>query len=200
MNKSKLAVVQAEPFLFDTTRTIEKMWTLVSSLKKESPDLVLFPEAFIPGYPRGLTFGASIGSRTEEGRQLFARYYHNSMVENDDAFKELGGMARELRAHLAAGITEKETTSGTLYCSLFYFGPDGQFLGKHRKLKPTGTERVIWGEGDGSSMPVVETGFGIYGGLICWENYMPLARMAKYLQVRCTIRRVYYLQKQTSTR
>ena len=182
MKKSRLAVVQSEPFLFDAAKTIEKMWGLIDGMKPELPDLVLFPEAFIPGYPWGLTFGAVVGDRSREGKELYTRYYDNSIAEGDPHFLEFGKMAAELKAHLAVGIIEKEKTSGTLYCSLFYFSPEGRCLGKHRKLKPTGTERVIWGEGDGSTLPVVDSGFGIYGGLICWENYMPLARMAMYQQ------------------
>jgi len=182
MKASNVAVVQAQPFLFDTGKTMEKMWDLVESMKTESPGLVLFPEAFLPGYPRGLSFGAVVGSRSAEGRQQFARYYEQSIEENDPTFRELQKMARSLKADFIVGVAEKERKSGTLYCSLLYFGPEGQYLGKHRKLKPTGSERVIWGEGDGSTMPVFDSGVGVYGGLICWENYMPLARMAMYQQ------------------
>jgi len=182
MRASRVAVIQAKPFLFDTGKTIEKMWGLIEEIKSGSPDLVLFPEAFLPGYPRGLSFGAVVGNRTEEGKKLFARYYQQSISENDPHFKELQEMARSLKSDLAVGIVEKEVQSGTLYCSLIYFGADGKYLGKHRKLKPTGAERLIWGEGDGSTMPVFDSGFGVYGGLICWENYMPLARMAMYRQ------------------
>ena len=182
MKTSRVAVVQAQPFLFDSRKTIEKMWNLVEGLKKESPVLVLFPEAFLPGYPRGLSFGAVVGNRTEAGRKQFARYYSQSIAENDKHFKELQKMALSIGAELAVGVVEKEVSSGSLYCSLFYFGSDGRYLGKHRKLKPTGSERLIWGEGDGSTMPVFDSGYGIYGGLICWENYMPLARMAMYQQ------------------
>jgi nitrilase len=158
------------------------MWDLIAGMKTESPDLVLFPEAFLPGYPRGLTFGAVVGSRSQEGRELYARYHQNALSTGDDRFKELQKMAAEMKADLAVGVVEKEDKSGTLYCTLLYFGSDGTYLGKHRKLKPTGSERLIWGEGDGSTMPAFDTGFGIYGGLICWENYMPLARMAMYQQ------------------
>lgn len=182
MKKLKVAVVQAQPFLFETDKTIQKMWDLIAGIKTESPDLVLFPEAFLPGYPRGLTFGAVVGSRSQEGRELYARYYQNAVAAGDERFKELQKMAAEIEADLAVGVVEKEDKSGTLYCTLLYFASDGSFLGKHRKLKPTGSERLIWGEGDGSTMPVFDTGFGIYGGLICWENYMPLARMAMYQQ------------------
>lgn len=182
MTKSKVAVVQAQPFLFETDRTIEKMWDLLAGIKPESPDLVLFPEAFLPGYPRGLTFGAVVGNRSQEGRELYARYYQNAVAVGDERFGKLQDMAGELRADLAVGVVEKEGKGGTLYCTILYFGSDGKLLGKHRKLKPTGSERLIWGEGDGSTLPVFDNGFGIYGGLICWENYMPLARMAMYQQ------------------
>ncbi len=182
MKHTKVAVVQAQPFLFETDKTIEKMWDLLAEIKDESPDMVLFPEAFLPGYPRGLTFGAVVGSRSQEGRELYARYYSNAIAIGDSRFKELQNMVRELEADLAIGVVEKDDKGGTLYCSIFYFGSKGDFLGKHRKLKPTGSERLIWGEGDGSTMPVIDTGFGIYGALICWENYMPLARMAMYQQ------------------
>lgn len=182
MKKSKVAVVQAQPFLFETDKSIEKMWDLMAGIKTESPDLVLFPEAFLPGYPRGLTFGAVVGSRSQEGRELFARYYQNALAVEDERFGKLQDMARELKADLAVGVVEKEGKGGTLYCTILYFGSDGKLLGKHRKLKPTGSERLIWGEGDGSTLPAFDNGFGIYGGLICWENYMPLARMAMYQQ------------------
>ena len=182
MKNTKVAVVQAQPFLFETDKTIGKMWDLLADIKAGSPDLVLFPEAFLPGYPRGLTFGALVGSRSNEGRDLYARYYQNAIGIGDDRFRELQKMAKELNADLALGVVEKSGVGGTLYCTVLYFSSEGELLGKHRKLKPTGSERLIWGEGDGSTMPVFDTGFGIYGALICWENYMPLARMAMYQQ------------------
>ncbi len=182
MKKTKVAVVQAQPFLFDTDKTLAKMRDLIAGIREGSPDLVLFPEAFLPGYPRGLTFGAVVGNRTQEGRELYARYYRNAVSVGDVRFRELSEMAGELQSDLAIGVVEKDEKGGTLYCTVFYFASDGSFLGKHRKLKPTGAERLIWGEGDGSTLPVFDNGFGIYGGLICWENYMPLARMAMYQQ------------------
>jgi nitrilase len=182
MTKSKVAVVQAQPFLFEADKTISKMWDMLPGLKSESPDLVLFPEAFLPGYPRGLTFGAVVGSRSQAGRDLYSRYFHNALAIGDKRFEELQKMAEDLHADLAVGVVEKSKAGGTLYCTIMYFASDGTYLGKHRKLKPTGSERLIWGEGDGSTLPVFDNGFGIYGGLICWENYMPLARMAMYQQ------------------
>jgi len=180
MKTIKVAVVQESPVLFDAERTVDKIVEICSDLKKEKPSLVLFPEAFIPGYPRGLTFGASVGNRTEEGKELWLRYWENSVEQDDVHFKRLGDCARDLGAFLAVGVTEKDSISGSLFCTLLYFAADGSYIGKHRKLKPTGTERVIWGEGGGDTLVSINTGDFITGGLICWENYMPLARMAMY--------------------
>jgi nitrilase len=182
MKNPKVAVVQAQPYLFETDKTMAKMHDLIGEIKSQSPDLVLFPEAFLPGYPRGLTFGTVVGGRTQKGKELFARYYQNGVAIGDQRFRKLQIMAKELQADLAVGVVEKGESGGTLYCTILYFGSDGKYLGKHRKLKPTGSERLIWGEGDGSTMPVFNNGYGIFGGLVCWENYMPLARMAMYQQ------------------
>jgi nitrilase len=142
------------------------------------------PEAFIPAYPRGLGFGTVVGSRSPQGRRTWERYWANSVEVPGTATDALCAAAREAGVYLIVGITEREsqTSRGTLYCSLLYVGPDGRLLGVHRKLKPTGSERLIWGEGDGRTLNVYETAAGRIGGLICWENYMPLARMALYSQ------------------
>ncbi len=178
----KVAVVQASPVLFDREATLKKTRDLIRDISAKGVDLILFPEAFIPAYPRGLGFGAVIGSRSAAGRRTFQRYWDNAVEVPGPATQVLGEAAREAGVYLAIGVIEKENRfgRGTLYCTLVYFGPDGQLLGKHRKLKPTGSERLIWGEGDGSTLPVFETPLGRLGGLICWENYMPLARMAMY--------------------
>jgi len=178
----KVAVVQASPVLFDREATLKKTCDLIRNISAKGVDLILFPEAFIPAYPRGLGFGAVIGSRSAAGRRTFERYWDNAVEVPGPATQVLGRAAREAGVYLAIGVIEKENRfgRGTLYCTLIYFGPDGQLLGKHRKLKPTGSERLIWGEGDGSTLPVFETHLGRLGGLICWENYMPLARMAMY--------------------
>jgi nitrilase len=146
--------------------------------------LILFPEAFIPAYPRGLSFGMVVGSRSPEGRLIWQRYWENAVEVPGPATEKLGDVVREVGVYLAIGIIERDSqfSGGTLYCTLLYYGPDGRILGKHRKLKPTGAERLVWGEGDGSTLTVLETGLGRIGGLICWENYMPLARMAMYGQ------------------
>jgi nitrilase len=143
---------------------------------------MLFPEALIPGYPRGFGFGTVVGSRSDSGKKMWERYWRNSVEIPSEATNKIGETARNAQAYVAVGVVERDTESsqGTLYCTLVYFGPDGKVLGKHRKLKPTASERLIWGEGDGSTMPVINTGTARIGGLICWENYMPLARMAMY--------------------
>ncbi|MBL7204195.1 MAG: carbon-nitrogen hydrolase family protein [Desulfobacteraceae bacterium] len=178
----KVAVVQAGPILFDREATIEKTCRLIREVGDQGVNLVLFPEAFIPAYPRGLGFGAVVGSRSAAGRRTFQRYWANAVHVPSPATEALGKAAREAGVYLAIGIIERDSrfSQGTLYCTLLYFSPNGELLGKHRKLKPTASERLIWGEGDGSTMPVLETAIGRIGGLICWENYMPLARMAMY--------------------
>jgi nitrilase len=178
----QVAVVQAAPVLFDRDATIEKARRLIHEAAGQGAQLVLFPEAFIPCYPRGLSFGMVVGSRSDEGRRLWQRYWENCVEVPSDATEALGEAAREAGIMTAIGITERDSSfsGGTLYCTLVYFGRDGQLLGKHRKLKPTGAERLIWGEGDGSTLLVLDTDLGRVGGLICWENYMPLARTVMY--------------------
>ena len=177
-----VAVVQASPVLFNRQATIEKACDLINQAAEQGAQLVLFPEAFVPAYPRGLSFGTVVGSRTLEGRKIWQSYWENTVDVPGPATEKLGDAARKAKIYLAIGVIERDAmrSSGTLYCTLLYFGPDGRLLGKHQKLKPTAAERLIWGEGDGSTLTVVETEIGNIGGLICWENYMPLARMAMY--------------------
>ena len=178
----RAAVVQAAPVLFDREASVRKTCQLVAQAAAQDAQLILFPEAFIPAYPRGLGFGAVVGSRSEAGRRTWERYWANSVDVPGPATQALGTAAREAGAYLVIGVVERDTqfSRGTLYCTLLYFGPEGRLLGKHRKLKPTAAERLIWGEGDGSTLTVLDTELGRMGGLICWENYMPLARMAMY--------------------
>jgi nitrilase len=178
----RAAVVQAAPVLFEREASIRKACRLAADAAAQGAQLILFPEAFIPAYPRGLGFGTVVGSRSEAGRRTWERYWANSVDVPGPATEALGAAAREARAYLAIGVVERDTqfSRGTLYCTLLYFGPEGQLLGKHRKLKPTAAERLIWGEGDGSTLTVLDTELGKMGGLICWENYMPLARTALY--------------------
>jgi nitrilase len=174
--------VQAAPVLFDAAATVEKACRLIGEAAGEGAKLILFPEAFLPAYPRGLSFGTVVGRRTDEGRRLFQRYWENAADVPGPWIDRLGEAAKEAGVHVALGVIERDATHsrGTLYCTLVYLGPDGALLGKHRKIVPTAAERLIWGQGDGSTLTVIDTPFGRVGGLICWENYMPLARMALY--------------------
>ncbi|MBW1862613.1 MAG: carbon-nitrogen hydrolase family protein [Deltaproteobacteria bacterium] len=178
----KVAVVQAASILFDREATIEKACRLIGEAASQGAKFILFPEAFIPAYPRGLSFGMVVGGRSQEGRHLWQRYWENSIEVPGPATEALSETVRENGVYMSIGVIERDSqfSRGTLFCTLLYFGPDGQLLGKHRKLKPTGAERLIWGEGDGSTLQVFDTDLGKIGGLICWENYMPLARMAVY--------------------
>ncbi len=178
----KVAVVQAAPALFDREKTIQKVCDLVAEAAGQGAKVVLLPEAFVPAYPRGLSFGTVVGNRTPAGRKLWQRYWDNTIEVPGTDTELLGKAARDAGVYLAIGVIERDRDfgGGTLYCTLLYFGPDGQLLGKHRKLKPTAAERLIWGEGDGSTLTVIDSEYGKIGGLICWENYMPLARMAMY--------------------
>lgn len=174
----RVAVVQAAPVAFDVARTLQKTKDLVSDVRRRGARLALFPEAFISAYPRGLGFGATVGSRTAEGREQFRMYWDSAIDVPGPHVDTLAALARDNEMHLVIGVVER--AGGTLYCTVLFFGPDGRYLAKHRKLMPTGSERLIWGFGDGSTMPVIETPLGRMGAVICWENYMPLMRAAMY--------------------
>jgi nitrilase len=174
----KVAVVQASPVVFDRERTLERVRSLARDAAHQGARLVLFPEAFVSAYPRGLDFGAVIGSRTEEGREDFRRYWESSVDVPGPAVERLGQIAQENGIYLVIGVVER--AGGTLYCTVLFLAPDGTFLGKHRKVMPTASERLVWGFGDGSTMPVFDTPLGKVGAVICWENYLPLLRAAMY--------------------
>jgi nitrilase len=176
----RAAVVQAAPVLFDSPATVERVGVLAADAKGQGAELVLFPEVFVGGYPKGLAFGTSVGGRSPEGRKSWGRYHEGAVAVPGPLTHRLGEIAKTNDIHLAIGVVELDEAGGTLYCTLLYFGPNGHLLGKHRKLKPTAAERFIWGEGDGSTLTVIDTPLGKIGGLICWENYMPLARVAMY--------------------
>ena len=173
-----VAVVQAAPVSFDVRRTLEKTADLAADAARRGARLALFPEAFVSAYPRGLDFGAVVGSRTDAGREQFRRYWESAIDVPGPDVDRLARIAGANRLYLVIGVIERER--GTLYCTALFFGPDGRYLGKHRKLMPTASERLVWGFGDGSTLPVVDTDFGRLGAVICWENYMPLLRAAMY--------------------
>jgi len=154
------AVVQTAAVAFDPVRTVEKMSDYAVRAALRGAKLVVFPEAFVGGYPKGLDFGVKVGMRTPAGREQFRLYYDGAIDVP------------------VTGVSERE--AGTLYCTVLFFSPDGRLVARHRKLMPTAAERVIWGFGDGSTMPVIDTSLGKVGAVICWENYMPMLRMAMY--------------------
>lgn len=177
-SSARVAVVQAAPVAFDVGRTLEKVRDLTADAKRRGARLALFPEAFVSAYPRGLDFGATVGARTPEGREQFRRYWESAIDVPGPHVEALAQTAQANKLHLVIGVVERDR--GTLYCTVLFFAPDGAFLGKHRKLMPTGSERLVWGFGDGSTMPVFDTDLGRVGAVICWENYMPLLRAAMY--------------------
>lgn len=174
----RAAVVQASPVVFDRERTLDKVHRLTADAAAQGARLVVFPEAFVSAYPRGLDFGAVVGSRSEQGRDDFRRYWESSVDVPGPAVDALSAAARTSAVFLVIGVVERD--GGTLYCTVLFFAPDGVYLGKHRKIMPTASERLVWGFGDGSTLPVFDTAIGKLGAVICWENYLPLLRAAMY--------------------
>ena len=178
MSRFLAAVVQNAPVVFDAAKTLEKIDQLSGEAASAGARLVVFPEAFVSAYPKGLDFGARVGLRSSEGRDVFRRYFDSAIAVPGPATEQLGRTAKANKIYLVVGVIEREI--GTLYCTALFFAPDGTLLGKHRKLMPTAMERIIWGFGDGSTLPVFDTAIGKLGAVICWENYMPLLRMSMY--------------------
>jgi nitrilase len=177
------AVVQDGAVAFDVDATIERVATRLAEAAREKADLVVFPEAFVGGYPKGADFGARVGMRSDEGRREFERYWNGAIEVPSPATRRLGELAGEFGAHLVIGVIERTAgAGGTLYCTALFFSPEGVLLGRHRKVMPTAMERIIWGFGDGSTLTVLDTPIGKLGAVICWENYMPLLRTAMYAQ------------------
>ncbi|MBC2838533.1 carbon-nitrogen hydrolase family protein [Robiginitalea sp. SC105] len=176
----QVAVIQESPVFFDKEACLANIESITAEHTARGCQLILFPESFVPGYPRGFTFGARVGSRTAEGRELYAEYHRQSVDLEGPDRGFLEKVARDHGVYLAVGITEKSSRHGSLYCSLAYFSPYNGLMGVHRKIKPTGTERIVWAEGDATTLCAFDTPIGRLGGLICWENYMPLARQSMY--------------------
>jgi nitrilase len=178
--KVKVGVVQATPVLFDLEKTVEIIISWIERGASEGCEMLLFPESFIPCYPRGLDFDAIVGKRTEKGRNQWLEYWENSLEIPSKSLEIIQKAVKKANIFVFLGVTERASVGGSLYCSLLYFDPEGRLIGTHRKLKPTGLERYVWAESDGSTLVSFDTKLGKIGGLICWENYMPLARMAMY--------------------
>ena len=178
-NICRIALVQAEPVLFDKQASLDKALGYIEEAAANGAELIVFPELFIPGYPVGMNFGFSVGKRTEPGREDWKKYYDASVVAGEKEFTLLSDAAKKNGAFISIGFSERDAVGGTLYNSNVIFEPDGTYK-VHRKLKPTGSERLVWGDADKNYFPVTETPWGPMGSLICWESYMPLARVALY--------------------
>ena len=158
--------------------TLDRVLAFEERIVASGARLVVMPEALLGGYPKGETFGARLGYRMPEGREAFARYYENAVDLDGPELDALASLARRTGATLVAGVIERAGSS--LYCTAVFVTPEDGLVAKHRKLKPTSTERLIWAEGDGSTLPVLASPAGRIGAAICWENHMPLFRAAMY--------------------
>ncbi|KAI0200773.1 carbon-nitrogen hydrolase [Astrocystis sublimbata] len=176
----KIAAVQAAPVSFDLEKSLTKLTRLAAEAAKHGAELIVFPEAFLSAYPWRYAFDATVGAREPRGREWYRKYYDSSVAIPSPEIDLIAETARTHKAYIEVGIIEKE--GGTLYCTALLFGRDGAILLKHRKLIPTAAERLVWGRGAGDGLEVVQTDIGKIGTLICWENYMPAARMALYQQ------------------
>ncbi len=176
----KIAVVQAAPIMFDKEACTEKTVEWIGKAAETGAELIVFPELFIPGYPYGMTFGFTVGSRNADGRKDWMLYYENSIVVPGPETDRIGEAAKKAGAYVSIGVSERDAVTATLYNSNLIFDPEGNLVNVHRKLKPTGAERVVWGDADKQYFPVAQTPWGPMGSMICWESYMPLARVALY--------------------
>jgi nitrilase len=177
----KVACVQVEPVVLDREATLDKLEKVAAEAAGEGAELVVFPETFVPVYPSSLWAKAFAGWDGTGAKETFARLAQGSVAVGSPAERRIAAAAHELGIWIVTGVNEVEPERpGTIYNSLLYHSPDGELALHHRKLVPTNHERLVWGQGDGRGLEAVETGFGRIGGLICWENYMPLARVALY--------------------
>jgi nitrilase len=174
----RLAAVQAAYVLMDQKATLSKAVALLEQAASDGAEIVVFPEAFVPGTPIWID-SVPIWDGDAD---WYALLVDQSVIVPGPVTEALGAAARDTGTYVVIGVNEREPHGGTIYNATLYFGPDGALLGKHRKLMPTGSERTVWGMGDGSTLPVIDTPFGRLSGLICWENYMPLARFHLYAQ------------------
>lgn len=177
---TRVAVVQAGSVAFDPSATAEKAVGLVNEAADAGAQLLVFPEAFVGTYPKGLRFESPIGRRTEQARDEFERYWRGAVRVDGPEVARIAEAAAERSVFVVLGVVEQD--GRTLYCTVVYIDEHGRIVGKHRKVMPTGTERLMWGFGDGSTLQAVDSPAGRLGAVICWENYMPLLRAAMYAQ------------------
>lgn len=182
MGKQVVAALQVGSSPEGTKATLAKILSYEKQIKESGAELVVIPEATLGGYPKGTTFGTYLGYRLQSGREEFARYYNDAIEigvgDQYPEIAELAGLSKRTGASLVCGVIERAGSS--LYCTMVYLDPKLGYVGKHRKLMPTATERLVWAQGDGSTLTVVDSPVGKIGGAICWENKLPLLRAAMY--------------------
>jgi nitrilase len=176
----RVAVVQAAATAFDTAASLVTAERWIEEAAGQGAKLIVLPEAALGGYPRGAGFGATVGARSDPGREQFRRYFASAVNVPGPEIARLGQVAARYRCELVIGVIER--AGSTLYCSAVFINDSGEVRGVHRKLQPTGSERLIWGQGDGSTLHVFATSVGRIGAAICWENLMPALRLALYGQ------------------
>ena len=175
---STVAALQIGALPGGKAETLAQILAYEDAITRSGTQLVVMPEALLGGYPKGEGFGTQLGYRLPEGREAFARYFANAIDVPGVETEALAGLSARTGASLVLGVIER--SGSTLYCTMLYFEPLGGLVARHRKLMPTGTERLIWGQGDGSTLPVIDSAVGRIGGAVCWENMMPLLRTALY--------------------
>ncbi|MGD9264534.1 MAG: carbon-nitrogen hydrolase family protein [Lysobacterales bacterium] len=178
MAEKTIAALQLGADPDGTAATLQRLLAFEHDVKAADCDLLVLPEALLGGYPKGSDFGTRVGYRLDRGREEFLQYFRQAVDLDGPEVATLCEFARSCSTAVVAGVIER--AGSTLYCTALFIAQSGELAAKHRKLVPTAAERLIWGMGDGSTLPVVETGAGKVGAAICWENYMPLLRAAMY--------------------
>lgn len=179
-NLVKIGVAQYSSISFDLEASLQKFERICKDAASKDIKLLLLPEGFLPGYPHGGDIGAGFGHHALSSRKIFQLWHETAVEIPGPAIQRICKAAKEHNMFLVVGVIEKETTSATLYCTVVFVKEDGTYLGKHRKLVPTEKERLLWGVGDASTLPVYDSPAGKVGAVICWENYMPLLRTTMY--------------------
>jgi nitrilase len=186
MKKRIIAALQIGSDSKGTSVTLDRILSFENDIKESNCDVLVMPEALLGGYPKGSDFGTRVGYRTSEGREEFLQYWQQAVDIDGPEVIALTKLAKYCGTSIVIGIIERGGT--TLFCTALFISDNGEVVAKHRKLMPTASERLIWGQGDGSTIPIVETAAGRIGAAICWENYMPLLRSTMYakgIQIWC---------------
>jgi nitrilase len=175
-----VAAVQASPVFLKKKETVDKACDLIATAGRNGAKMMVFPEAYIPGYPDWVWVVP--GNKKSIYNELYHQLLENAVVVPDEATHKLCQVAKQSKSFVVMGVNERnsEASNASLYNTILYIDPSGDIIGKHRKLIPTANERLMWAQGDGSTLSAYDTSIGKIGGLICWENYMPLARHAMY--------------------